>query len=99
MKLKKIISVFLILVLSIQLLPLKQIVSWLSSGQMTEEIVHANDSGKNNSGLEEIHKHFPDVQHLVTPHSIYFSTGSIYHDAEALIRRHADDIPTPPPNC
>jgi hypothetical protein len=78
---------------------MKQIVSWLSSGQMTEEIVHANDSGKNNSGLEEIHKHFPLTQISLIPHSIYFSQSSIYHDAEALIRRHADDIPTPPPNC
>jgi len=37
-------------VLGLQLLPVKQIVSWLTSAQMTEEIVHANDSGKKIQG-------------------------------------------------
>jgi hypothetical protein len=98
MKEKKLISLFLILVLSIQLLPLKQMVSWLITNQVTEELVHTCDSGKN-PGLDEVHKHFPTRQDLFLTHLFDVSQGSMYHDAEALIARHADDIPTPPPNC
>jgi hypothetical protein len=99
MKWKKIISVMLILVLSIQLLPVKQMMSWLLSGQMTEEIAHANDGSKDTGTDEEVNKHFlanntlhdiaPPVQTLM----------SARHQTETLVARHADDIPTPPPNC
>ena len=96
---KKIISCFLVLVLSIQLLPLKQMVSWLIRNQVTEEIVHGGDSGKTNPGLDEVDKHFKVGQEFLPDHFFSVSTGSIHHDAETLIARHADDIPTPPPNC
>jgi len=99
MKRKKIISFFLVLVLSIQLLPLKQMISWLIQNQLTEEIVHADDSGKGNAGLDEVHKLIPGTRHAVSFSMLRDAQGSIHHDAEALIARHADDIPTPPPNC
>ena len=99
MKRKKIISFFLVLVLSIQLLPLKQMISWLIQSQLTEEIVHAGDSGKGNAGLDEVHKWIPGIQHTISLSLQNDARGSIHHDAEALIARHADDIPTPPPNC
>ncbi|MBS1596878.1 MAG: hypothetical protein JST75_01540 [Bacteroidetes bacterium] len=98
MKRKKFISIFLILVLSIQLLPLKQMVSWLITNQVTEELVHIHDSGKI-TGLDEVHKHFAPGQDFFSTHIFNISQGSVHHDAEALIARHADDIPTPPPNC
>jgi hypothetical protein len=98
MNCKKVISFFLMLVLSIQLLPLKQMVSWLISNQVTEEIVHS-DSGKSNAGPDEVHKFVPGTQHVFSPLLLSISQGSIHHDAVVLIARHADDIPTPPPNC
>jgi len=49
MKVKKLIPLFLILVLSIQFLPLQRIAAWLSSGQVIEEIVHGFDSSKSKS--------------------------------------------------
>jgi hypothetical protein len=99
MKLKKLISVLLILVLSIQLLPVKQMVSWLLSGQMTEEIVHAKDASKNAGADEEVNKHFlaNNTSLDIAPHTQ--SLLAAHHEAETLVARHADDIPTPPPNC
>ena len=54
MKTEKIIAFFLTLVLSIQMLPLQQIAAWLSSGQATEEMAHAEKPVKPYSGLDEI---------------------------------------------
>jgi hypothetical protein len=99
MKLKKLISVFLILVLSIQLLPVKQMMGWLLSGQMTEEIVHANDASKNTNTNEEFGKHFIAQQHAFAINTLSISLTNFRHEAEALYVRHADDILTPPPNC
>jgi len=99
LKNKKFISIFLVLVLSIQLLPVKQMISWLVSNQVTEELAHGTDSGKSNPGFDEINKHLPVKQDLSLAGISTVSSGSIRHDAEALISRHADDIPTPPPNC
>lgn len=98
MKRKKLISLFLILVLSIQLLPLKQMASWLITNQVTEELVHTSDTGKS-PGLDEVHKLFAPRQDFLFTHMFDVAQGSVHHDAEALIARHADDIPTPPPNC
>jgi hypothetical protein len=98
MKSKKLISVFLMLVFSIQLLPLRQIASWLQTSQMTEELVHGS-TAKANPGLDEVHKHFLAGQHLLDSRLFISSFESIEHQAEALTVRHADDILTPPPNC
>ncbi len=96
---KKCISCFLILVLSIQLLPLRQMISWLQTNQVTEEIMHGSDSGKSNPGLDEVHKHFLAEQHLLDARLFISSFESFVHQAETLIIRHADDILVPPPNC
>jgi hypothetical protein len=99
MKRKKFISFFLVLVLSIQLLPLKQMIGWLIANQVTEEICHSEDAGKRNAGLDEVYKLLPSVSTGISPTLSNGTGGSIQHDAEALTARHADDIPTPPPNC
>jgi len=78
---------------------MKQIVGWLLSGQVNEEIVHAPGSVKNSTPGEEISKHFLADGHSyhISPYITLFT--AVHHHAEALIARHADDIPTPPPNC
>ncbi len=99
MRFRKVISVFLLLVLSAQLLPLKQTISWLLGGQATEELAHAgeSDSGTPGDGLQ---KEFLPV---VTPTLFPFdqSPSTVLHPVakESLPSRHADDILTPPPNC
>ncbi|HEY4208515.1 MAG TPA: hypothetical protein VGM31_16935 [Puia sp.] len=95
---KKIISVFLLLVLSIQLLPLKQTIAWLLGGQATEELVHVDDSGKSHG--DDLTKKFLPVEHPTLIQSILISAHqTIPHQVEALEARHADDIFAPPPNC
>jgi len=96
---KKIISVFLLLVLSVQLLPLKQTVAWLLGGQATEELVHTEDGKAGRSG-DDINKDFLPVYHPTLIQSILISSHvPVPHQCEGLEGRHADDILTPPPNC
>jgi len=98
MKFKKLIPIFLVLVLSIQYLPLRRIAAWLSSGQVTEEITHDMDAAKSKSTPFE-----KDPALLLQ----FFNTGgqallkSIpkkFHSDETLLIRDADEILTPPPN-
>jgi hypothetical protein len=96
LKIRKIIAVFLLLVLSAQLLPMKQTIVWLLGGQATEELAHAENPGRTGDDWQkdflpvslptlEYYSHIP-----TTPlHPIHFAT---------LPLRHADDILTPPPN-
>lgn len=106
LKTRKLISIFLLLVLCIQLLPLKQTIAWLLGSQVTEELVHTggkSDTGNpddNNPG-NELGKHFlpgypPSLSQTAALSS---SPRGLYGHAIELPRRHADDIPTPPPNC
>jgi hypothetical protein len=97
---KKIISVFLLLVLCVQLLPLKQPIVWLSGGQATEELVHADNDGKAGRSGDDLNKDFLPVYHLTLIQSMQISSHvPVADQAEGLEARHADDIPTPPPNC
>jgi hypothetical protein len=98
MKFKKLIPLFLILVVSIQFLPLQRIAAWLSSGQVTEEIAHDLDTAKSKSLPYE-----KDPALLLQ----FFNTGSQtllmsvlnkFHSDETLLIRDADEILTPPPN-
>lgn len=96
---KKAISLLLILVLSLQLLPLKQMVSWLIRNQVTEEIVHGGDGAKKTAnGFDEVHKWLSADHHLSFEWMNKKSIVALLHDDEALCARFADDIPTPPPN-
>jgi len=98
LKARKIISVFLLVVLSAQLLPLRQTIAWLLGGQATEELVHADDSSGRPG--DDLQKHFLPVY---SPTLVQLSSQIKSEAAPALVvelaSRHADDIPTPPPNC
>jgi hypothetical protein len=97
---RKIISVFLLLVLCVQLLPLKQTISWLLGGQATEELVHAEDGGKSSRPGDDLQKHFLPVYYPTLVELIMRpSLAGLFDHGVGLIGRHADDIPTPPPNC
>jgi hypothetical protein len=98
LKIRKIISVFLLLVLSAQLLPLKQTMRWLLGGQCTEELSHADEaSGRPGDDLQ---KHFLPVYSPALDHGIELRTARVLPVLTVeLPGRHADDIPTPPPDC
>ncbi len=98
MKFKKLIPLFLILVLSIQFLPLQRIAAWLSSGQVTEELAHGLDSAKSKS--------LPDGKDPALllqffnmgSQALFTSALHTFHSNETLKIRDADEILTPPPN-
>jgi hypothetical protein len=97
LKTRKVISIFLLLVLCVQLLPLKQTISWLLGGQATEELVHADDSHRPG---DDFQKHFlPVYSPTLLQWTLQNSRKADHLQAVELPARHADDIPTPPPNC
>jgi hypothetical protein len=98
MQLKKLIPLLLILVLSIQFLPLQRIAAWLSSGQVTEEIAHALDTEKSKSFPCEKDPAF--LLQSFTTGDLAFSMAVLnkFHGDETLLIRDADEIFTPPPN-
>ncbi|HZE84089.1 MAG TPA: hypothetical protein VE035_07255 [Puia sp.] len=83
-----------------QFLPLKQTIAWLLGSQMTEELVHSDDDGKSNRPGDDQHKHFLPVYYPTLVQYIPLNSLAALSDhGESLKGRHADDIPTPPPNC
>ena len=96
MKLKKIIAVICLTVLSTQGIPLRQIGAILFNNQLTEEIAHASDLGKKLSEEKELHTYDPllstQVKILsdINNHSMYAHTR--------LVKQHVAEVPTPPPN-
>ena len=99
MKTKKVISAFLLMVMSIQVLPLQQIAAWFFSNPVTEELAHSVNPVKSKSGTDEVHPPFLLNAYNSGIHSISPSSLSKHYWDEALFIRHADDILTPPPNC
>ena len=99
MKLKKIISVFILLVMSIQVLPMQQIAAWLSSGQINEEITQSINPIKGKPGNEDAHPPYTFFNHQSEfLNNISSSDRSLHHD-ERVYLRDADEILSPPPNC
>ncbi len=97
LKTRKIISVFLLLVLSAQLLPLKQTMVWLLGGQATEELAHAENPGRTGDNWQ---KDFLPVSFPTLEHYSHIPAAPLpSNHSSTLPLRHADDIPTPPPNC
>lgn len=98
MKLKNIISAFLILVMVLQLLPVRQAVRYfLIDNQTVEEILHVEKGAtKNFRFLDEDHCVI-DLDFL----SHHFSIIKKFypaHAAENIPAFHPADIPTPPPD-
>jgi len=90
---------FLLLVLCAQLLPLRQTIAWLLGGQATEELVHADRSDAGRPG-DDLQKSFlPVYSPTLIQWTLQNSARTAPATAVELPSRHADDIPTPPPNC
>ena len=90
---------FLLLVLCTQLLPLKQTITWLLGGQATEELVHADDSDTGRTGNDLQKSFLPVYSPTLIQWTLQNSARTTPATAVELPSRHADDIPTPPPNC
>jgi len=97
MKLKKIIALICLVVLSIQVLPVQQIGAMLFNNQITEEIAHSSDCGKKVNGEKEVHNFFPDVLNNTGKELAVTNNQSIYSRSR-LVKLHIAEVPTPPPN-
>ena len=97
MKLKKIIALICLFVLSIQVLPLQQIGAMLFNNQITEEIAHNADGGKKLNGEKELHHFFPSVLKTTGKELSVTNNQSIYSRSR-LVKLHIAEVPTPPPN-
>lgn len=96
MKRKKFSIVFLLLVLLLQLLPVRQAVKyfWVDNLTTEEEI----EVAKNLQQLDEAWKFIPDSGTLFLSFSTIEST-SFLHFTEQLPLLYIEDIQTPPPNA
>jgi hypothetical protein len=96
MQLKKTIALFCLIVVCMQVLPVKQIGAILFNNQITEEIAHADVSKKQTAKNES--------DHYLLPHFDYDtqeSAGTNNHNTQAcfaLVHLHYAEVPTPPPN-
>lgn len=95
---KKIFGIILMLVMAIQILPVKQVGKLLCSNQLTEDLPHntdlAKDSKKSDSKSEFLEIDLSAIQHPVSDFQFsYF----LYNDTIPL--NHSNEIHTPPPNC
>ena len=98
MKLKNIITAFLILVMVLQLLPVRQAVRYfLIDNQTVEEILHVEKSAtKNFRFLDEDHC-VQDLD-LLSHHFSIIKNIYPFYIVENIPPFHTADIPTPPPD-
>jgi len=98
MKLKKIISFILILVLAIQLLPVRQVIRYFFiDNQLTEEIVALEKGAtKNFKQLDEDKlMHACDI---AVTESVILHKEAFFHFSDTLPSLYTAEILTPPPN-
>lgn len=93
----KIISLFLALLMTLQMLPIAQIGSMLSNNQWTEELPHSHDdSGK--ADQAKFSSTLPPEQYYLTSGSLNIELKIRVHIPEAIPTNHSTDIVTPPPD-
>lgn len=96
---RKVITYFLLSVLALQLLPVREVGGLLYNNQLTEEICDSFDAGEEKNDIKEGKKSIEDIYH-----GLYFiveinSFDILYYFASDTIvkSRFAEDEPTPPP--
>jgi hypothetical protein len=96
---RKLFSLFLLLVVAFQLLPVKEIGGMLFHNMLTEELCDALENQENNEESKESKKAFEDVLFNKTQYQpSLFIALTVHVDQDYLIQsRMADDTPTRPP--
>ncbi len=98
MKSKTIISFILILVLAIQLLPLRQVVKYFFiDNQLTEELAVAGKSPAKNFQQPDEDKLLHDFD-IPAGESIILIKDALFHFSDTLPSLYTAEILTPPPN-
>jgi len=95
---KKICTYFLLLVLTIQILPVQQMGSMLFSNQFNEEIPHSYETDHGPLGKALLKSDFLSTQDLILRSALIVSPKHL-HTADAIPQNHTGDIHVPPPNC
>jgi hypothetical protein len=99
MKMNRIISLFLSVVLALTILPVQEIGALLAGNQIQEELPH-NMGTEDSKSTDHLAKGFlppPSYSLLSDANS---QTASIYiHDSESIPSNHSTDIISPPPNA
>lgn len=96
---KRIINIFLILVLSVQILPVQQMGKMLYSNQFTEEIPHSLDHTPESVKQSESKSDFistPEVAFLYVKGSSNLIRPIT---CDIIPQNHTNEIHVPPPNC
>lgn len=96
---KKLCSLFLLLVLAIQVLPIRQMGSMLFGNQFTEELPHSFDTDKDCCKKETLKSDYITPTPLSVPASLIDLALHCPHFADAIPLNHTGDIHVPPPNC
>lgn len=96
---KKICTIFLLMVLAIQTLPIRQMGSLLFSNQFTEELPHTANHDKSCLQKIDLKSDYLSAS-LETPVSSYISFSRHQPGfADAIPQNYTGDIHVPPPNC
>lgn len=97
---KKLINIFLILVLAIQILPVQQMGAALMNNQFTEEIPHTLDTSSSDQAKKLIAKSdFLDWDAPVANQLFIYISSSKPAIRVTIPVNHAFEILVPPPNC
>jgi hypothetical protein len=93
----RIISVLLLLVMTIQMLPIVQIGFALGSNLWTEEITHGcgEDSGKTDFSIKN---YLPAAPHQFASNLFCLAANIYIHTSERIPSNHSNDVLTPPPD-
>lgn len=96
---KKFCTFFLLLVLSVQILPIQQMGNALFSNQFAEEIPHSLDVDKSFAKKSTFTSDYLSTLPLAIS-SVYIDFSFEHHFmSDAIPQNHTGDIHVPPPNC
>ena len=95
---KKIYTLFLLLVLLIQMLPVQQMGSLLFSNQLTEELPHPEDPDKDFAKKEFKSDYLSTTSASFISAYIDFSYNHRFM-ADVIPQNYSGEIHVPPPNC
>lgn len=96
---KKFIGIFLLIVLAIQVLPVKQVGALLCSNQLTEEIPHGFDVEKDAIKKLNTKSDFIVTDFAIETVYLYTKANNYLHYSDEVPLNHSIEIHVPPPNC
>ncbi|MBA4197241.1 MAG: hypothetical protein C0459_06760 [Chitinophaga sp.] len=98
--LKKVITIFLLFTLSIQILPVQQLGKALFSNSFNEELPHANNiNDLEKDCCKKLNSEFINWHQSFSQQIVIIKTLQYIHISEAVPHNHSTEILVPPPNC